>query len=583
MVLGEIAAMRKGPKLKKDSKGPRTERDNFEIRWQQLDSEFSSWEPQYREISKFLLPRNGRFFVQDRNRGERRHNSIYDNTGTRSLRVCGSGIMSGATSPARPWMRVVTSDPKLNRQFSVRKWLDEVTRLILRVFEKSNTYRVLHMMYEEMAAFGTAACIMLPDFNNVLHLHAMTCGEYRLATNSKGEVDTCYRTFERTVAETVGEFTYEKCSKKVQDAFDEGFLENKVVIRHVIEPRKNRNPNLEDNLNMPWKSVYYEVGCEEEDDYYLRESGFQRFPVLVMRWNTVGGDVYGHGPGMEALGDIKQLQHEQLRKAQGIDFQSLPPTVAPAEMKGQELKWVPGGTVYVNTTAPNAGIRTAFEVKLDLEHLLADIVDVRERIRGSFFADLFLMLTFQNESQKMTATEVAARHEEKLIQLGPVLENLHDQLRVLVENVYWTLSEANALPPAPPEISGMDLSLEFISMLAQAQRAVGVAGIERLLLIAGQVVEAKPDILDNLNEDELWSELSDMIGVSPRISNDPAVRDKLRRAKLESQKAAAQVATTEQATKGVKNMADAQTASPNALSDVMSAFSGYNQPAAQNY
>ncbi len=563
-------------------KGSRKQRDRFEVRWAQLESEFGTWLPHYREISQFLLPRNGRFITSDRNKGDRRHNLIHDNTGTRSLRVTGSGLMAGATSPARPWFRVVTSDPMLNREHGIRSWLDEVTKLVLRVLAKSNAYRVLHMMYEELAAFGTAACIVMHDHENVVHLHHLTCGEYRLATDYRGRVDTCYRTFEKTVAETVDEFEFKNCSESTQSAFKEGYLENKVTIRHVIEPRKVRNPNAGDNLNMPWRSVYYEVGREE--DKFLRESGFERFPVLAPRWATVGGDVYGHGPGMEALGDIKQLQHEQLRKGQCIDFQTLPPMLMPAQSKGQEHKWVPGGTTYTDSTNPQTGIRPAFEVKLQLDHLLADILDVRERVRGAFFADLFLMLTFQQTNVRMTATEVAERHEEKLIQLGPVLERLHTELLApLIRLIYEELVAADALPPSPPELQNMDLSLEFISMLAQAQRAVGVAGIERVLLIAGQVVEAKPDILDNLNEDELWGELVDMIGVSSRISNTPDVRDKLRRGRMESQKAAAQIAAGEQQSKTLKNTADAAASSPNALSDVVSMFAGYDNPSSKNY
>lgn len=561
---------------------PPTARDEFDATWAQMESDYASWKAHYQELQSFILPRNGAFLTSNRNRGEKRHNNILDNTGTRSLRVAGSGMMAGATSPARPWVRIVTGDPKINRTYSVKVWLDEVTKLVLRVIGKSNTYRVLHMMYEELACFGTAACIVLADYENVVHCHALTVGEYRLATDYKGNVNTCYRTFEKTVAETVGEFGYENCSTTVQELFDNNDLRGRVTIRHVIEPRKDRNPAKIDNLNMPWKSVYYEVGRDEGK--FLRESGFETFPVLAPRWGTAGGDVYGNGPGMEALGDIKQLQHEQLRKAQGIDFKSLPPMLIPAEAKGVDTKWMPGGTTYVNSTTPTAGIRPAFEVDLDLNHLLLDIQDVRERIRGSFFADLFLMLSFAGVNTRMTATEVAERHEEKLIQLGPVLERLHTELLApLVRIVYEELLAAGVLPVAPPEIQNLELTLEFISMLAQAQRAVGVTGIERVLGIAGGVAQLKPDIIDNLDEDELWGELIDTIGVTPRISRDPDERNKARQAKIAAQNAAAQLAAGEQQAATVNSLANSPTGDRNALADVVGMFSGYDSPGAKNY
>jgi hypothetical protein len=47
--------------------------------------------PHWQELSTFFLPRSGRYFVQDRNRGNRRHNNIYDSTGTRAVRVLAAG------------------------------------------------------------------------------------------------------------------------------------------------------------------------------------------------------------------------------------------------------------------------------------------------------------------------------------------------------------------------------------------------------------------------------------------------------------------------------------------------------------
>ncbi|MCG9015042.1 portal protein, partial [Laribacter hongkongensis] len=69
-------------------------------RWEALKKERSSWMSHWSEISDYLLPRSGRFFVEDRNKGNKRHKNIYDNTGTRALRVLAAGMMAGMTSPA---------------------------------------------------------------------------------------------------------------------------------------------------------------------------------------------------------------------------------------------------------------------------------------------------------------------------------------------------------------------------------------------------------------------------------------------------------------------------------------------------
>lgn len=549
-------------------------RDKLFTRWGSLKTERASWWAHWQELSTYLLPRSGRFFVQDRDKGWRRHNNIYDNTGTRALRVLGAGMMAGATSPARPWFRLSTSDPGLAEYHPVKLWLDDVTQLMQRVFQKSNTYRALHGMYEELGCFGTAASIVLPDYNNVIHHYPLTAGEYCISTDWQGNVCTLYREFERPVSEVIKEFGYKNCSQTVRSMYDRGNLDQWIRIIHAIEPRADRDVTKKDNKNMPWLSCYFEVGGNP--DNYLRESGFESFPCLVPRWATAGGDIYGNSPGMEALGDIKQLQHEQLRKAQGIDYKARPPLQAPTSLKNREVDMLPGGVTYYDAASPQGGIKSLFEVNLDLSHLLADIQDCRERIRGAFYADLFLMLANATDT-RMTATEVAERHEEKLLMLGPVLERLHNELlSPLIEGTFERMLKAGILPPAPPELQGQEISVEFISMLAQAQRAVGANSVDRFVGNLGAIAQFKPEILDKFDADRWAEAYSDMLGVDPNliVANDQVAIIRQQRAQAAQQ--AQQAAIMEQGSKTAKNLAQSPIGNnTNALEGVLSQFSGY--------
>jgi hypothetical protein len=548
------------------------QRQLLQTRWGALKTERASWFGHWREISTYLLPRNGRFFVQDSNRGQKRHNAIYDNTGTRALRTLAAGMMSGMTSPARPWFRLSTRDPELAKSGAVRVWLDQVTGIMREVFAKSNTYRAFHSMYEELGAFGTATSIVMEDFTDVIRHYPLTTGEYCIATDYRGQVNTLYREFQKTVAEMVGEFGRDKCSNTVQNLYDRGSLDTWVTIVHAIEPRSDRDPTKRDNLNMAWKSCYFELGGEP--DKYLRESGFDHYPGLSPRWAGLGGDIYGNSPGMEALGDIKQLQQEQLRKGQAIDFMTRPPLQAPTSMKNKELDMLPGGISFVDGP-PTGGIRTQFEVRLDLNHLLMDVQDVRERIRGSFYADLFLMLSNQADP-RMTATEVAERHEEKLLMLGPVLERLHNEmLDPIIDITFARLLAAGVIPPPPPELAGQDLKIEYMSMLAQAQRAVGTNATDRFVGNLGAIAQYKPDVLDKFDSDYWAESYSDMLGVDPQLivpSNQVAL---IRESRAKAQQAAAAAAQAPQAAAAAKDLSQVD---PARMTDVMQMFSGYSTP-----
>lgn len=559
-----------------------TEQDLLIRRWGEMDNEFSSFMPHAKEISTYLLPRSGRFFTTDRNKGGKRHNNILDSTGTHALRVLGAGLMSGATSPARPWFRLATPNPELMKSAAVKLWLDEVTRLMLDVFQRSNTYRALHSIYEELAAFGTAACLVLDDYDDVMRLYPFTYGEYRLACGERGEVNTFARKFDITVANIVREFGYENCSTRVQGLYDNGNLGSWVTVYHFIEPRSDRDPSRADAKNMAWKSCYFEEGGDAEK--FLRESGFKRFRVLAPRWSVTSvNDVYGSTcPGMESLGDVKQLQHEQLRKAEGIDYKTKPPLQIPTGSKNREIDRLPGGNSYIDMTGPGGGVKTMFEVNLDLSHLLGDIQDVRSRINDTFFVPVFLMMANDNRSG-VTATEVAERHEEKMLMLGPVLERLHNELLdPLVTLAFERVTEPSgpngeSIAPSPPEeLQGMQLNVEFISVLAQAQRAITTNSTDRFVMGLLTVAKGKPGVLNKLNEKAWADDYADSLGINPKLLNSDDTVAAMEAAQAQQQQDMLRAQQMELASKTAKNLGTTPTGgAPNALTDITRNLTGY--------
>ena len=553
----------------------KTKRADLLTRWGHLRSERATWWSHWQEVTTYLLPRNGRYFQQDRNKGHRRHNSIYDNTGTRALRTLGAGMMAGATSPARPWFRLGTADPELNRYTPVKLWLNDVTERMQLVFQKSNTYRTLHSIYEELGAFGTAGSIILPDPKTAIHHYPVTIGEYAIATDYQGRVNTLYREFQKTVGEVVREFGYNKCSTSVKNLYDRGSLDQWITLVHAIEPRDDRERDFKkkDNMNMAYKSCYFEIGGDGED--VLRESGYKEFPAVIPRWGIAGGDIYGNSPGMEALGDIKQLQHEQLRKAQGIDYQTKPPLQVPSYMKNRDVDSLPGGVTFID--GQQGKIETAFNVNLNLNHLLADIQDVRQRINSSFYADLFLMLANATDT-RMTATEVAERHEEKLLMLGPVLERLHNELLdPLIDNTFNRMVEVGLVPPAPVEMQGMELNVEFVSMLAQAQRAIGTNSVDRYVNSMGMIAQMKPDVLDKFDSDAWADGYADMLGVDPKLIVGGERVARIRQDRAAQQQAMAKAEAEQRAVDNAVKLNDSKTGDPSMM-DMMNQFSGYNSP-----
>lgn len=553
-----------------------TPRQRIMRRKAQMWNERSSWFEHWQEISELMQPRLGRFFIQENDRGRKRMQSIIDNTALYASRTLAAGMMSGMTSPARPWFRLGLADKDLMESGPVKSWLFKVSTIMRAVFSHSNTYRALHMVYEELGLFGTATTIMLPDYDSVVHHYPLTIGEYAIGIDHRGQANSLAREFQMSVGQIVGQFGMERVSPHVLNAFERNNVDMMVPVIHLIEPRKQRDASKLDAMNMRFASSYIEVGGAGNE--VLGESGFRRFPALVPRWAVTGNEPYGSSPGMEALGDVKQLQHQQNRKGQGIDYQVNPPLQVPTQYKDAARNRLPGGVMFVDTASPGGGVRSAFEVNLNLQHLLLDIQDVRERIKTAFYADLFLMLANDTRSG-ITATEVAERHEEKLLMLGPVLERLQNELlEPLIDNTFDACNEAGILPPPPPELEGMELSVEFISTLAQAQRVVSAQGADRLLGTVASLSPLFPDVVDKIDADQLIDDYADMFGVNPEIVVPDDVVAEIRAAKAKAAQAQAAAAAAPVMAETAKTAGETNT---EGLRDVMNMFQGYGSPSAQ--
>jgi hypothetical protein len=408
---------------------------------------------------------------------------------------------------------------------------------------------------------------VLPDYDNVLHHYPMTIGEYALGTDHRGRVDALAREFQMTVGQLVSQFGQGSVSTTIKSMYDRNQLDAWVPVIHMIEPNAGRDHTKRDNLNMAYRSSYLEMGGNE--DKFLRQSGFKKFPALCPRWALTGNDIYGSSPGMEAQGDVKQLQHEQLRKSQAIDYQVNPPLMVPTQYKDAARNRLPGGIMYADVTQAGGGIRSAFEVNINMQHLLEDINDVRQRVRSAYYADLFMML----------ATEVAERHEEKMLMIGPVLERLHDELlKPLIDIAFDYATEAGILPEPPKELQGMELNTEFISTLAQAQRIVSAQGMDRLLATVGNLAGLKPEVIDKIDFDQAIDDYAQMYGVNPEIVVPDDVVAQKRAADAKQAQAMQAAATMPQAVESAKTASEIDPAN---LQSVMAGLQGYNTPGAQ--
>ena len=566
-----------------------TKRQRLNMLNAQLENERTSFLPHWRELSEYILPRRSRFFLADVNRGDKRNHKIIDSTATYAARTLRAGLMSGVTSPARDWFRLLTQFDELNERGDVKKWLHTVEKLMRTVFIRSNLYNVLPIAYSEIGTFATSAIFMEAHSTEVVRFTSIPLGSYRLATDAYGRVNKFFRDYRMTVAQIVEKFgrsdpaseiDWTNISQHVRNLYESNQDEAWIDITHAIVPNEDYDPNKLEAKYKLFSSCYYERGSssnqknaylQPEYDKFLRESGYDFFPVLAPRWEVTGEDTYGTMcPGMAALGDIKMLQVGEKRAMQAVEKMVNPPMVGPSALQNKKASILPGDITLLDIQSGQQGFQPAHEVDPKIQELEHKQQQTRERIRKAFYEDLFLMMA-ESDRRQITATEVMERREEKLLALGPVLEQLNqDLLDPLIDNTFQIMMSQGEIPAPPQDLQGQDLRVEYISIMHQAQKLAGLSAIERFAGFASNLMQISPEIGDKVNWDEMIDVYGDITSIVPDIIRSDEEVEQIRRQRQQAQMRQIQAQEAKDGAQAIKSLSETEVDPNSALGRLVS-------------
>lgn len=500
-----------------------------------VERERRAWEPLWREVADFVLPRciDGTRKADEAGDTTRRGPRIIDGTATRAVRILAAGMQGGLTSPARPWFRLRLADEDMEEAGPERRWLDVVERRLYAALARSNFYAAVHGLYTELAAFGSADMYHEADPQRVMRFSCLACGDFAWACDAAGRVDTVVRRLRMSARQMAQRYGEAHLSRRVRRMLRRD-PERPVPLVHMVRPRVRRAAGEGGKatgggiggVNMPWQSLTWEAEAAEG---LLHEGGFEEFPHLAARWDVAGGDIYGRSPGMDVLPDVKMLQEMARSQLLAIHKVVNPPMRVPSGFK-QRLNLIPGGQNYV-TPGQGESVGPLYQINPDIGAVTHKMEDVRRAVREGFFNDLFLMFTAEGRSN-ITAAEVLERGEEKLLMLGPVIERHQSELLdPLLERTYGILRRGGLLPPPPPELAGRSMRVEYVSALAQAQRVVTAQAIRRFASDVSTLAGVAPQVLDKVDFEQAVDELAAIAGVPARVVRSDAEVAALRAAR----------------------------------------------------
>lgn len=485
--------------------------------YESVTKEREIFEPDFRQLAKHFFSRKLRFI--DTDYGQTKECNLrldlLDPTGVQAARVLSSGMHGGLTSPARPWFELGLEDTDLMKFKPAKEWLNTTQYLMRNMFRRSNFYKEIYSVYRDLGVFGPNFMFEHYYPGVGLSFNSLPMGSYAMSFNFHNQVNIVCRTLELKASDIVEEFGEENCSEKVISAHKKASNNrNPFYVRHLVMPNKNAKSYGSLNTNMKFISCYWEMDSREK---LLRKSGYNDFPGFGSRWFAEGNGAYGGSPGQDILGAVQSLQSMRATQFKQEHKKADPPMVLPEGLEYYD--GMPSGETFLNTSMEGQKqVYPAEGSRPDTGGLPYLISDLQIMVRQGMYNDLFIMLMNAPYTAKMTATEIAERHEEKLIQLGPVLEGLHSELfNPLIDRTFNLMAFHDLLPPAPDELRGKDIKVEFVSILAQAQKMVDTNKIDQFMGFIGRNAGLLPELLDVPDPDKMADRYADYLSVPEDI------------------------------------------------------------------
>lgn len=446
----------------------------------QTESDRRVWENHWQEVADVVMPQVG--FTSKMTPGSKRQTRIFDDTAWKAGDRLAFAIFSTTINPVVKWFGLKTRDQSVNGSRDVQAWLKDTADHLLGVFNspRSGFSLSAHEVITDLVFFGTSVFMTLDGTTRAKFVNR-PLSECYLVEDEEQRVNRVYRKFQMKLHEMAamrgpgkGWSLSRKTTERLEQAKPEALASEDVTILHVVYERDEHDPLRRDGPNKRWASLY----IEHEQKHVLKEGGFDRNPYKTPRWSKSSGETYGRSPAIKSLPSIKGLNVIKKTVLQAGEKAVDPPLQVPSNGMEGPIATVPGALIYYRAGAGGGNQGPITPLLGGDPRLGHQIVELeRQNIRENFYWDILQL----PELDRMTATEVMQRVQQRMTVLAPVLARMIGEwLSPAIEDTFFIEMAGGRLPPPPPEIAAAGLDIEYFGPLAIAQQASEANNIERL-------------------------------------------------------------------------------------------------------
>ena len=359
--------------------------------------------------------------------------TLFDGTAADAVDNLAASIYTLLTPPESLWIN-------LTRESDMSPDPEIATNTLRANLNDSNFYTTVHQCYMDLCIYGTACLFMAENPIGAASAFSFTAismqdiailenAVFHTTSMTANEIATAYPTWTPSDA----------LRKKMESDIDAKFR----VVQSLV------------GLDfIAWLDI--DSGPE-----ILNTGHFDTNPYLIFRWNLCSGELYGRGPVLRALPDIKTANKvvELVLKNATIAVSGIWQADDDGVINLQNINLTPGAIIPKAVGSSGLTPLTC-GANFDVSQLV--LSDLRDRIRHTLLADRLGLIS----DRDMTATEVLARNADMMRVLGATYGRLlHEFIRPLCERGLQILSRRGVIEPISLH---SDAELKYLAPIAIA-------------------------------------------------------------------------------------------------------------------
>jgi hypothetical protein len=466
------------------------------------------FEALYTDAYEFALPQRQLYGYYDGNsKGAKKMSRVFDSTAINSTQRFANRLQSGIFPPQRKWCRLEPgTDVPIEQRDQAQAIMDVYMEKMFAVIKQSNFDIAIGEFLLDLAV-GTA-CMMVQPGDDISPINFTPVPMFLVAyeEGANGTVDKIYRRM-RMKAEAI--------QQQWKDAVFSDYLQQ-MIDSKPTEDVDLMEATVYDAERGDWCYHVIEVKTKEEIVYRRMLSS----PWVISRYSKIAGEVYGRGPLLTAMPDIKTLNKtlELLLKNASLAVAGVYTAADDGVLNPQTVKIVPGAVIPVaRNGGPQGESLRALPRAGDFNVSQIVINDLRANIKRTLLDE---SLPPDNMSAR-SATEVVERMKELAQNLGSAFGRLINETMIpLVSRILQVMDE-RGLVNMPLKVNGLEIKVSPVAPLAMAQNMEEINNIVQFMQLTSTMGQ---EGMLAVKTGELIDYIGDKLGIPSAVRNTAAER-----------------------------------------------------------